>query len=336
MGATRLKFVDSARGISISLVVLAHSTFEIGREDIINFNLVRIPLFFFVSGLFFRWAMPAKQFFLRKADALLKPYFVVLLCAVVLQALVLGGGVQSLIGVLYGNGATIINGFKPMWFLTHLFAIFTMNYILLSLTNIDSWGLPKQLIVVVLMLIVGSFVIGNVIQLPWGIDILPIGAAFFLAGYFLRDQAKHFSPSLWLFGFALALFVIIDKATGAGININKRLLYYPALSFFASFIGIYTVLCVSYWVSQTRVGDILALLGRSALFILMFHYLVDRVAFLLLDAAFPSAGLISELSAYVCAIALPTLAYSLASKVNAASVLLLPRRFSTSASPRGS
>lgn len=71
--------IDIAKGISIALVALNHSAIpedQIAVTD--NFNLFRLPLFFFLSGIFFSSYASTGKFLLKKSDALLKPYFIVL------------------------------------------------------------------------------------------------------------------------------------------------------------------------------------------------------------------------------------------------------------------
>ncbi|MEW8495846.1 MAG: acyltransferase family protein, partial [Candidatus Thiodiazotropha taylori] len=53
----RVKHVDIAKGISITLVAMFHTKLRIFVPDIVDpLSLFRLPLFFFLSGIFFSWA----------------------------------------------------------------------------------------------------------------------------------------------------------------------------------------------------------------------------------------------------------------------------------------
>lgn len=68
----RIKYVDFFRGIGILLMIMAHIGFGKTFDHLIH--AFHMPMFFFVSGFFFK-ASNAKQFFSSKARTLLAPYF---------------------------------------------------------------------------------------------------------------------------------------------------------------------------------------------------------------------------------------------------------------------
>ena len=72
----RIGFIDIAKGIGILLVVLAHNDLEAYapflHKVIYSFHM---PLFFFLSGMFFRPETPFWQLIRKRFDSLLKPYF---------------------------------------------------------------------------------------------------------------------------------------------------------------------------------------------------------------------------------------------------------------------
>ncbi len=79
----RLRHVDIAKGIAILLVVFGHNCIALQSADergklfevIYSFHM---PLFFFISGVFFKPKLGLKYFAVRKTHSLLKPYFIVL------------------------------------------------------------------------------------------------------------------------------------------------------------------------------------------------------------------------------------------------------------------
>lgn len=80
MAIDRIATIDIARGIGILLVVFSHNwIMSLSRElhDIIY--SFQMPLFFFLSGIFFRYNRQFLRFSVNKSDRLLKPFYVVLL-----------------------------------------------------------------------------------------------------------------------------------------------------------------------------------------------------------------------------------------------------------------
>jgi fucose 4-O-acetylase-like acetyltransferase len=77
----RLRHVDIAKGIAIILVVFVHNRFVMHDRGKL-FNILSsflLPLFFFLSGIFFNPTEPFKRILIKRADSLLKPYYVTLL-----------------------------------------------------------------------------------------------------------------------------------------------------------------------------------------------------------------------------------------------------------------
>ena len=71
--------IDIAKGLGIVLVVLGHNW--IAQENTELFEIIfsfHMPLFFFLAGVFVGDSNNIIDFIIKKTDALLKPYFVVL------------------------------------------------------------------------------------------------------------------------------------------------------------------------------------------------------------------------------------------------------------------
>lgn len=84
--------MDVTRGVGILIIVFGHSWF-VASSPTVLYPLLSpfiLPLFFFISGVFFRTEQPFGEMALRKADALLKPFFVTMLGYVILRDLLRG------------------------------------------------------------------------------------------------------------------------------------------------------------------------------------------------------------------------------------------------------
>ncbi len=99
-----------------------------------------LPLFFFLSGLFLKDSARLGDFALSRADALLKPYAVVLvllgIAEMLAPKLVPVADTTPLAyfsGVLYATAPTI--AWTPLWFLPHLFVATVFSLAILRATR---------------------------------------------------------------------------------------------------------------------------------------------------------------------------------------------------------
>src|ERR1044071_3831642 len=105
----RIGYLDIARGIGILLVVLGHNDFEVisvfARQVIYSFH---IPLFFFLSGYFINTSLPFFDFFKKRFNSLLKPYFftifLIYFVSVSFEKMGFSMAITRIVKSLYGTG----------------------------------------------------------------------------------------------------------------------------------------------------------------------------------------------------------------------------------------
>lgn len=129
MEKKRIEYIDLMKGICIFLVVLLHCDFQFeGKLSIINSCLgeLRMPLYFFLSGFFFKTYSNLFDFVLHKTNNLIIPYiffltlFILPYCVVVLPI----NSIKTL--VLY-----YVEPFYPaLWFLRCLFFLNLFYYVI--------------------------------------------------------------------------------------------------------------------------------------------------------------------------------------------------------------
>ena len=255
--------------------------------------LFRMPLFFLLSGIFFSWAIKPSTFLFKKSEALLKPYFAVLLL-LFFAGLILGENdwQSQLGGILYGNGDTI--RWVPLWFLTHLFALYCFCFALFKLTGFANLHWPVQIATLSIFAMLGLVGIDWFWQkelsilgesyllpgLPFSVDILLITAVFFISGYLLKQQLIHFRPSVWWCIAALLVFLFVSQFTNAYIDFNKRVYRHPLFATMATVSGIYLALSVAYFIAKSRwLRAVPIALGKGSLYILIFHVFIGVNAF---------------------------------------------------------
>lgn len=339
----RIELIDVAKGISIILVAMHHSHFSTYFVDLNRtMGLFRVPLFFFLSGVFFNPLDNPRRFFFKKTDGLLKPYFVTLFIVLFLS-LLLGKSdlLQQAAGIFYGNGNTI--RWVPLWFLTHLWCVSMITFAFFYSTKRGKSSPLQKCFLVLALLITGSLLVGKFWQmpvsilgvefelpgLPFSFDLVPLSMAFYVSGYFFSKKVKAFRPRHSIFFPALILLTGIVVFTDALVNLNVRVLREPVFATLAAVSGIYCILTLSYYVCETVVlKRILLACGVASLFILLFHWYIEnkfhKILVLIFDGNFQPA--ISCLSFGAC-IFLPVVIRKVFSKVSILKTLYFPTAY---------
>ena len=126
--------MDIAKGIGILIIVYGHSWFVATSLDLMYPILASfvLPLFFFLSGVFFRPEQPFVEMAVRKADGLLKPFFFTMLLYVIVRDVLRGQPLLPDIGgVLYASVDTI--PWQALWFLPHFWVAILFSWLMLRL-----------------------------------------------------------------------------------------------------------------------------------------------------------------------------------------------------------
>jgi fucose 4-O-acetylase-like acetyltransferase len=348
--------VDTARGIGIILVVLGHN-WTVLQERGELFRVIysfHLPLFFFLSGLFLKDSVSFGKFALSRADALLKPYFAVLLLLGIaeltaprLLPISISSPLAYFSGVVYASAPTI--AWAPLWFLPHLFVASLLSLALLRATaGIKKLRFTCLLLAAAALLAAGMVLIGRFWQiptaklsfmgldrlpgLPWSLDLAFISSAFMLAGFLLGKQltAMRFSATAFLasaFAFA-ALHRFFDVTMDLGLRTYGA----PLVSTLQAALGIYLVLSASSLLQRHAVfRRPLGYIGAGSLFILLFHYTAQGRTFLVLSHLSHNVVLVGAASLAV-GVGLPLLMLEVVRRQRYLAVLLLPLRTQAPAS----
>ena len=339
----RIELIDVAKGISIILVALHHShlaTYFGGLNSAMG--LFRVPLFFFLSGVFFNPLDNPRRFLFKKTDGLLKPYFATLFIVLFLS-LLLGEKdiLQQAAGIFYGNGHTI--RWPPLWFLTHLWFVSMITFAFFYLTKIAKFNPSQQFFLVLVLLVTGCLLVAKFWLMPLSIfglefklpgfpfsaDLAPLSMAFYISGYFFRKKVQGFIPRFSIFFPALILLICIAVFTGALVNLNVRVLREPGFSILAAVFGIYCILSISYCVCKTvLLKRILLTCGVASLFILLFHWYIENMFHKLLDFIFHGHfQLVISILAFGGCIFLPVLMRKVFAKVSILKTLYFPTAY---------
>ncbi|MBP1123849.1 MULTISPECIES: acyltransferase family protein [Pseudomonas] len=287
--------MDIAKGIGILVIVFAHSWFVANSRDLMYPILASfvIPLFFFLSGVFFKPEQPFVEMAVRKADGLLKPFFFTLLLYVSLRALLRDQPLLPDIGgVFYASVDTI--PWQAMWFLPHMWVAILFSWVMLRLIlrlKLAPWASALLLAV---QLLLGIWMLPLFWQwpvtlgehtwvlpgLPFSLDITLISSACFIAGYLLRDWLRT-HPGSWLtLLIAVVVFAVLFDLTWDTMDLAQRRYDHWLWTSLLAVIGMYAcwalakVLTVSALVTRA-----MTYIGQSTLILLIFHGEIQHKTF---------------------------------------------------------
>ncbi|MEO8389170.1 acyltransferase family protein [Polaromonas sp.] len=342
--------VDIARGIGIVLVVLGHNGLVLENKGEL-FRVIyafHLPLFFFLSGLFLKDTDTLRKFALSRADALLKPYFVVLALAGILMALepdvvptADASAAGYFFGVLYATAPTI--AWAPLWFLPHLFVASVVSMAILRATrtarNRSFWlGLIASALLAAGIHCMGRFWqtdtgslrfmgLDHLPGLPWSLDLTFISSACILWGFLLRRQVMSLNFSTLRFLVAAFAFALLHYRFNETMDLNLRIYGDPLIATLQAVLGIYMVLSVSSLLQRYAILQRpLTYIGSGSLLILVFHPVAQGRAALVLARVTHNDYVAGALS-LAAGIMLPLLILEAARRQRFLAVWLLPRKF---------
>lgn len=282
----REDWIDSLKGISIILVVIAHLNFVSSElnQYIYSFHM---PLFFFISGYLFdaeKYIKKGKAFLERKFYSLIIPYLLFSIIAYIFYILmdcIYQPEVQNVEilqkGVLF-NVYTVIcsmNGFlinTPLWFLPCLF----ITELLFLISKKYSKSDYNTAVLIIFFSVIG-FQYGNYVsfRMPWSIDIAFTGIVFYAAGYFFeKDYKEILFRTNYSFIFVLFLMHIILSFINPRVDMYKLIYNNYFLFYISAFSGI---LVYIYTFKMAKASKILVFYGRNSLTVLGFHYIIISI-----------------------------------------------------------
>ena len=193
----RINWIDALRGFAMFFVIWGHTfpgkNWRV-RKYIYSFHM---PLFFLISGLTAKKDLELNfpTFIKKKIKSLLFPYFFINLISFFLRYILYLGNFTSfepvhkfLIGILYSNDNVFPMPCGVTWFITALFLVEVLFYILNKISKDDS----QLFIFVMIMGIIGY--VNNLssfqIHSFWHFETMFTGVVFYFAGYMIIKYIK--------------------------------------------------------------------------------------------------------------------------------------------------
>ncbi len=268
----RIEWVDSAKGIGILLVLFGHTSLP---NSIVQFIYsFHMPLFFFLSGMFFN-SNSFNLFFRRRIDRLVIPYFIFGIFSIFIwigrEYYIYGyfktSALQYIFGLLYGSSKYLTFN-SPLWFLTCLFTVSIYMYLILKIKSKSI-----RLFIIIFLLLIGymySIFLVPHFRLPWMIDTALVAVFFVflgkLIGVFLHKNLNKF-PLLFLSLFFFSITQFLSIVNGR-VDMQGMVFHNLILFILAANSGIFLVVFISKILPNNK---ILQYLGENSLIIFALH-----------------------------------------------------------------
>ncbi len=273
MATQRIEFIDLAKGICIILVVLGHSGAPI---NIPGFEIVRMPLYFILSGLFFKDYGGGYNFLIRKTNKILIPFifFYLLGCAAYYSIKILAPQllVTSAGGILdIFNNRQFFNG--PIWF---LLCLFWCNIIFCQITL----HIKKEWIRIATVATLGTlglFLGKQGIFIPLFIDVAFTALPFFAFGYYLKKSEILYPNKYDKYNILFAIIFWSIAYTLTQTTEYRLSLHYNGLDGWSTYIiSITSVLAILFLCKIAKRIPFVSYAGRYSIVLLCVHHMIYR------------------------------------------------------------
>ncbi len=269
----RIGFIDLAKGVCIILVVALHCHVPVGR--IPGLKLMRMPLYFVLSGLFFKDYGGWVNFLVRKTNKLLVPFlfWYLLGCAFYYAA--------SLVkpGILNGNPHGILDLFVrrglvnvPMWF---LLALFWCNVLFCTI----SLYVKKDALRILLVCLLGAsgvYLGQKEIFVPLFMDTALTSLPFFACGYYLKHSGILYPNRCDRYNVLFAFLAwggayALSKCAECHLDLRMNLLQGGVAAYVSA---ILSVLAVLFLCKAVKRLPFVSYVGRYSIVLLCVHFMI--------------------------------------------------------------
>lgn len=276
MEKRRIEYIDLAKGICILLVVMGHAGADINLP---GFGMMRMPLYYMLSGMFFKDYGGFLQHVIRKINKILIPFLFFYITAYIpfyifeyLKPGLIQTEAHGIIDLF--NNRQFFNG--PIWFLLSLFWD-NLIFCLISLHVQNKY--MKGLFVMAIGFV--GFILGeNDVFLPLFIDVAMTALPLFYIGYLLT-KTDILYPNKY------DRWNIIILIIGYGITyLLARFFDDPHFSFhynkirgniFINYLGaVSCVIAILLFCKMVKRIPIISYCGRYSIILLCLHHMIYR------------------------------------------------------------
>ena len=287
--ASRVGYVDIAKGIGITLVVMGHNDFALispfAHKLIYSFHM---PMFCFMSGMFFKPDTPFWLFVGQRFKKVLIPFFVTILFLYFTSISFTKVGIleasRRLLKAMYGNGHYL--DWVQLWFLPHLFAVSLFAYFFVRAIR------QPALVRIRWLILIGLYIVGvwsirlfspfefsfldkdfTLFGLPYSLDLVLISGSFFILAYELNQkQYAAFLESPMTLFISGSILIFLVWYFPAKIDFNIRQFDSLPINTIEALLGILFVVALSKQIERIRgLSALFQYIGQASLIILIFQ-----------------------------------------------------------------
>jgi len=281
--------VDIAKGIGIILVVMGHNDFALispfAHKLIYSFHM---PMFFFMSGMFFKPDIPFSTFVRQRFNRVLRPFLFMILfiffTSISFSKVSILEASRRIVKAMYGSGQYL--DWVQLWFLPHLFVVSLFVYLFVRTIRQPLLFRLRWAILVVLY-VVGVLSINlfypfelnllgkdfTLYGLPFSLDLVLVSGFFFTLAYEL-NQTRYLSllESPWTLLMAALMLIFLVWYFPAKIDFNIRWFDSLPINTIEALLGILLILAVSKQMERISwLSYVFKYLGQASLIILVFQ-----------------------------------------------------------------
>ena len=272
----RIEFIDLAKGICILLVVLGHCNVHV---PFVGFNLLRMPLYFILSGLFFRDYGGFAQHALKKVNKILVPflffYFIAYIPFYIFEYWKPGliqtqaeGIMDMFVNRQFFNG--------PIWFLLCLFWV-NLFFCAIELNVRKEWGIG---LIVLIVGLAGALLGHKGVFVPLYIDVAMTALPYFYMGYLLGktdllypNRYDKYNIFIALAGYGVAYLITVCFGEPHPSFHYNKIHGNIALNYIGSFCIVVAVLLLCKIIRHIPV---ISYCGRYSIILLCLHHMIYR------------------------------------------------------------
>ena len=268
----RIEWIDLAKGFCILFVMWWHIKELYSNRGFTDRNYwlymgtyFRMPLYFFLSGLFFKQYSGYLEFLCRKTNKLLIPYLVFAALGIA-YCLLWPDKLPAL------RDWQSLYPFLPVWFLLCLFLMNNLFYFIQHICRGQHLTIYAS---VCALGVIGYYSGGNVVPILHLRSVLT-AMPFFVAGYAVRQHTTwlHHRVRAWELLFAalatVALYALVRHEGKMGIFYINNDYHVPLWALYlGGALGVYAILAVANYLRRLPV---VSFLGRYSIIVLITHY----------------------------------------------------------------
>ena len=285
----RVEYVDIAKGIGITLVVMGHNDFALispfAHKLIYSFHM---PMFFFRSGMFFKPDIPFWTFVRQRFHRVLRPFLFMILfiffMSISFSKVSILEASRRLVKAMYGSGQYL--DWVQLWFLPHLFVVSLFAYFFVRAIR------QTKLSRVRWVLLTGLYIVGVlsiklfspfefnllgkdliVYGLPFSLDLVLISGFFFMLAYELNQKqyVTFLESPLTLFISGLTLVFLVWYFP-LKIDFNIRQFDSLPVNTIETLLGIVFILALSKQLERVNwLSTLFKYIGQASLIVLIFQ-----------------------------------------------------------------